>query len=352
LNPHTALHTLLQSGDPLLLLAPMQDVTDLPFWQLLTRYGGADLCVTEYFRVHPDSRLDPSILASITKNPTGRPVVAQMMGNDIPSLVRAARELEQHPVAAIDLNLGCPVPVVYRKCAGGGLLRDPERVDAILGALREAVTIPFTVKTRIGFDDPSVFEQMLPIYARHSLDLLTVHGRTVKEMYRSEVHYEYIARAVAAMPCPVVANGNVSSVHSAEEVLNLTGARGLMIGRAAIRNPWIFQQIRQHRRDEPIYQPTGREVLEYIQALYEAVCDPEVRETSQVQKMKKYLTYISDGVEPTGQFQHSIRRVITRADFFRICGEYLDHDSPVPHVPLRMATAVGVGAGDNSPVEG
>jgi len=352
LNPNTALHTLLQSGDPLLVLAPMQDVTDLPFWQLLTRYGGADLCVTEYFRVHPDSRLDPGILASITKNPTGRPVVAQMMGNDIPSLVRAARELEQHPVAAIDLNLGCPVPVVYRKCAGGGLLRDPERVDAILGALREAVTIPFTVKTRIGFDDPSVFEQMLPIYARHSLDLLTVHGRTVKEMYRSEVHYEYIARAVAAMPCPVVANGNVSSVHSAEEVLNLTGARGLMIGRAAIRNPWIFQQIRQHRRDEPIYQPTGREVLEYIQALYEAVCDPEVRETSQVQKMKKYLTYISDGVEPTGQFQHSIRRVITRADFFRICGEYLDHDSPIPHVPLRMATAVGVGAGDNSPVEG
>jgi nifR3 family TIM-barrel protein len=346
LNPHTALHTLLQSGDPLLFLAPMQDVTDLPFWQLLTRYGGADLCVTEYFRVHPDSRLDPNILASITENPTGRPVVAQMMGNDIPSLVRAARELQQHPVAAIDLNLGCPVPVVYRKCAGGGLLRDPQRVDAILEALREVVTIPFTVKTRIGFDDPSVFEEMLPIYARHSLDLLTVHGRTVKEMYRSEVHYEYIARAVAEMPCPVVANGNVSSVQSAEEVLTLTGARGLMIGRAAIRNPWIFQQIRQHRRGEPIYQPTGRELLNYVRALFEAVCDPQVREVSQVQKMKKYLNYISDGVEPTGQFQHSIRRVTTKADFFRICGEYLDHDSPVPHVPLRMATAAAVSGRD------
>ena len=317
----------------------MQDVTDLPFWQLMTRYGGADLYVTEYFRVHPDSRLDPNILASITENPTGCPVVAQMMGNDIPSLVRAAKELEQHPVAAIDLNLGCPVPVVYRKCAGGGLLRDPDRVDGILGALREAVTIPFTVKTRIGFDDPSVFEQMLPIYARHSLDLLTVHGRTVKEMYRGEIHYEYIARAVAAMPCPVVANGNVSSVHRAEETLALTGARGLMIGRAAIRNPWIFQQIRQHRRGEPIYHPTGREVLAYIHALYEAVCDPQVREVSQVQKMKKYLTYISDGVEPTGQFQHSIRRVVTRAEFFGICNEYLDHESPIPHVPLPMALA-------------
>src|SRR5580704_5932283 len=120
----------------------MQDVTDLRFWRLMARYGGADLYCTEYFRVHPDSRLDPDILASITENPTGRLVVAQMMGNDIPSLVRAAKELEKHPVAAIDLNLGCPVPVVYRKCAGGGLLREPHRVDEILGALRAAVRIP------------------------------------------------------------------------------------------------------------------------------------------------------------------------------------------------------------------
>jgi len=317
----------------------MQDVTDLPFWQLMTRYGGADLYVTEYFRVHPDSRLDPDILASITKNPTGRPVVAQMMGNDIPSLVRAAKELEKHPVAAIDLNLGCPVPVVYRKCAGGGLLREPARVDAILGALREAIAIPFTVKTRIGFDDPSVFEHMLPIYARHSLDLLTVHGRTVKEMYRSEVHYEYIARAVAAMPCPVVANGNVWTVTNAEDVLAITGARGLMIGRAAIRNPWIFQQIRQHRRGESIFLPTGRDVLSYIAALFEAVCHPAVREVSQVQKMKKFLNYITHGVEPTGQFQHTIRRVMTKADFFRVCAEYLDHNEPVPHEPLAALLA-------------
>ena len=319
----------------------MQDVTDLAFWRLMAIYGGADLYCTEYFRVHPDSRLDPGILASITENPTGQPAVAQMMGNDIPSLVRAAKELQQYPVAAVDLNLGCPVPVVYRKCAGGGLLRDPQRVDAILGALREAVTIPFTVKTRLGFDDPAVFEELLPIFARHSLDLLTVHGRTVKEMYHSAVHYDYIAHAVATLPCPVVANGNVSSAHSAAEVLALTGARGLMIGRAAIRNPWIFQQIRQHRRGEPIFRPTGRDVLAYVHALYDAVCAPDVREVSQVQKMKKYLNYISLGVEPTGQFLHLIRRVMTRADFFRICAEYLDHGAPVPHEPIPITMAAG-----------
>src|SRR5438034_2042126 len=216
-------------GDELLLaLAPMQDVTDLPFWKLMTAYGGADVYVTEYFRVHPTSNLEPWILRSITDNPTGRPVIAHMIGKDIQSLVHTAQALQQYPIVAVDLNLGCPAPVVYRKCAGGGLLREPERVDAILGALREAVTTKFTVKTRIGFDSPDVFDQLLPIFAKHSLDLLTVHGRTVKEMYRTEVHYDYIARAVAELPCPVLANGNVYSAQKAGEVVHVTGARGLM----------------------------------------------------------------------------------------------------------------------------
>src|SRR6059036_3810587 len=257
---------LLTGSSPILALAPMQDVTDLPFWKLISTYGGADIYFTEYFRVHATSNLDWHILKSITENPTGKPVIAQMIGNDIPSLVRTARELQQYPIAAVDLNLGCPAPIVYRKCAGGGLLREPARIDAILGALREAVSIKFTVKTRLGFDDPTVFDELLPIFAKHSLDLLTVHGRTVAEMYRSEVHYDFIARAVAAMPCPVMANGNVSSPASAAAVLAQTGARGLMIGRGAIRNPWLFDQIRQHRHGEPVRLPTGREVLAYIEA--------------------------------------------------------------------------------------
>ena len=314
----------------------MQDVTDLAFWKLMTRYDGADLYCTEYFRVHPDSRLDAHILSSITENPTGRPVVAQMMGNDIPGLVRAAKELQQYPIAAVDLNLGCPVPVVYRKCAGGGLLRDPQRIDGILGALRDAVTIPFTVKTRLGFEDSDRFDDLLAIFAKHSLDLLTVHGRTVKEMYRSVVHYDFIARAVAALPYPVLANGNVSSPETAAQVLALTGARGLMIGRAAIRNPWLFRQIREHRQGRPIYQPQGRDVLKYICDLYEAVCSPDVHEVSQVQKMKKYLNFIGLGVEPTGAFLHAIRRVMTKADFFRICAEYLDHSELMPLEPFGI----------------
>lgn len=332
---HEEFAAALRGPDPLLALAPMQDVTDLPFWRLMAGYGGADVYYTEYFRVHATSNLERYILRSITENPTGRPVVAQMIGNDIPALVRTAKELQQLPIVAVDLNLGCPAPVVYRKCAGGGLLREPQRVDAILGALRDAVSIKFTVKTRIGFDSPAVFDELLPIFAKHSLDLLTVHGRTVAEMYRSEVHYDHIARAVSAVPCPVLANGNVHSAASAESVLTQTRAQGLMIGRGAIRNPWIFSQIRQHLRGEPVKLPSGREVLRYIHELFDAVCTPGVREVSQVQKMKKYLNYLAVGVDPTGRFLHDIRRVTTRADFFRICAEHLEHDQLMPLEPFN-----------------
>ena len=333
-NHHEHFANLLSSSQPILALAPMQDVTDLPFWKLMAAYGGADIYYTEYFRVHADSNLEKYILKSIKENPTGRPIVAQMIGNDIPSLVRTARELQKYDIAAVDLNLGCPAPIVYRKCAGGGLLREPWRIDMILGALRDAVKVKFTVKTRLGFDSPDVFDQLLPIFAKHSLDLLTVHGRTVKEMYWSEVHYDFIARAVAEMPCPVIANGNVDSARTAAEVLKITGARGLMIGRGAIRNPWLFQQIRQQQNGEPLFIPSGREVLDYVRALYDAVSSPDVRELVQVGKMKKYLNFIGLGVEPTGQFLHQIRRVATKADFFRVCEEFLNHDQPMPLEPF------------------
>jgi len=327
---------LLRRPRPILALAPMQDVTDLPFLRLMREYGGADLYFTEYFRVYATSRLDRHILRSVVENPTGRPIVAQMIGNDIPALVRTAKELQQYPVAAIDLNLGCPAPVVYRQRAGGGLLREPRQVDAILGALREAIAIPFTVKTRLGFRDFSNYEELLGIFARHSLDLLTVHGRTVAEMYRSAVHYDSIARAVAAVPCPVLANGNIFSPAKAGRVLRETGARGLMLGRGAVRNPWLFDQIRRHLAGQPYALPTGRMVLEYVRQLFEAIGAPEFREATRVRAMKKYTNQIGLGVDAAGQFLHQIRRVTTRAEFFQVCEDFLSHNEPMPLEPFPL----------------
>lgn len=314
---------------PVLALAPMQDVTDLPFLRLMADRGGADLYFTEYFRVHATAQLERHTLRSITENPTGRPIIAQLIGNDPASLARAAKELQRYPVAGIDLNLGCPAPIVYRKCAGGGLLREPALVDRILGTLRDAVSVRFTVKTRVGFDDPSVFETFLGIFARHSLDLLTVHGRTVREMYRPIVHHDLIAEAVRAMRCPVLANGGVDTPSGALDVLARTGAKGVMVGRGAIRNPWLFGQIRAVLAGGCPGLPTGRDVLAYVRVLWDTTSPQGLIPAKQVQKLKKYLNFIGEGVEPTGRFLHDMRRVGTEEDLFRVCGEYMDHERPL-----------------------
>jgi tRNA-dihydrouridine synthase len=128
----------------------------------------------------------------------------------------------------------------------------------------------------------------------------------------------------------VLANGNVSSAPVAAAILQETGARGLMIGRGAVRNPWIFSQIRQQLLGRPVAHPTGREVLAYVHALYEAVCTPGVAEGPQVQKMKKYANFIGAGVDPSGRFLHDIRRATRREEFFQICERAMDHDEPMP----------------------
>jgi tRNA-dihydrouridine synthase B len=330
-TPSETFSNLLRCDAPLLALAPMQDVTTLEFMRVMARYGGPDVYWTEYFRVYPNSHPDKWILKSVTENPTGRPVVAQLIGNDIPALVRNAKLLQKYPVAAIDLNLGCPAPIVYRKCAGGGLLREPDRVDAILGALRDAVTVPFTVKTRIGFESPEEFDALLPLFAKHPIDLLTVHARTVTQMYRPGVRYDLIARAARELKCPVLANGNVHSAAQAKQLLSETCARGLMIGRGAIRNPWLFNQIRAEQRGEKIKLPTGRDVLAYTRELWEHEITPGVKESAQVQRMKKFMNFIGEGVGE--QFLFEIRRVATTADFFRVCEEFLNHDRPMPLEP-------------------
>lgn len=312
----------------------MQEVTDDAFWTLVHRYGGADVYWTEYFRVHSTSTPEKRILDAIVNNTTGRPVIAQMIGNDIPELVRTAKSLQAYPVAAIDLNLGCPAPIVYRKSAGGGLLREPQRIDAILGALRDAVRIKFTVKTRLGFSSVEEFDQLLPIYARHTLDALTVHARTVAQQYRLPVHYDRIRQAVETMACPVIANGHVHSAAQAQALLARTQARGLMIGRGAIRSPWLFNQIRQHLRGEAVTQPTGRDVWEYIRALWDSQAWFDKPEKAQCERMKKFLNYLGEGV--AGAFLHQIRRSQTADEFHGICREFLDHDQPMAMLPAEL----------------
>jgi tRNA-dihydrouridine synthase B len=313
----------LSPGLPLTALAPMQDVTDLAFMSVISHYGPPDYFFTEFFRVHAQSHPEAHILRSIDENATGRPVFAQLIGEDLNHLARTVAELQRHKIAGIDLNLGCPAPKVYKKNVGGGLLREPGRIDEILGALRAAVPGLLTVKMRIGFDDTANLDRILDLVNAHRVDLLTVHGRTVKEMYRSEVHYDVIARAVARARCPVLANGNVTSAARASAVLGETGAAGVMIGRHAIRNPWIFRQCREQFAGRPVTPVTLADVREYIGRLYRATTIPGLAAKLHVNKMKKYLNFVGQGVDPAGAFLHDMRRAESEAALFAVCDRHL-----------------------------
>jgi tRNA-dihydrouridine synthase len=325
-----ALPALIVPGQPLTALAPMQDVTTLEFMRVMAHYGAPDIFVTEFFRVHDMSRPEKHILRSIDDNQTGRPVFAQLIGESIPHLERTIALLLDHPVAGIDLNLGCPAPKVYKKNVGGGLLRDPQRVDTLLAALRQACPGLFTVKMRLGFDDTSPFDEILNSVRRHNIDLLTVHGRTVKGGYRSAVDYDLIAHAVRSVPCPVLANGNVTSARAAQQIVAHTNAAGVMIGRHAIRNPWIFSQCREAFGDKEITSHTLGDVHEYVERLYQATHRPDIPERAHVNRMKKFLNFVGQGVDREGRFLHDMRRSHTAGDLFEACSRHLLSDPLVP----------------------
>ncbi|MFU8894236.1 MAG: tRNA dihydrouridine synthase [Luteolibacter sp.] len=325
---------ILPENRPALVLAPMQDVTDLSFMRVIARRGAPDWFVTEYFRVHPISKPEAHILRSIRENTTGRPIYAQLIGRDPESLQRTIALLENEPIAGIDLNLGCPAPVVCRKDAGGGLLRDPATLDDLLGMMRAAVKGRFTVKTRLGFTSPEEFPKLLDVFRRHAIDGLTVHGRTVAERYQTPVHPDAIRPAVEALPCPVIANGNAVDVETARNLLTQTGAAGVMVGRGAIRNPWIFAQLDAALRGQPAFRPTHRDLLEYITDLYDelAAATETFDPLKHVQRMKRTLVYISQGIGD-GTFDHQIRRARSPDEFHTICRTHLDHAAPLPVLP-------------------
>ncbi len=301
----------------------MQDVTDLAFMRVIAHYGAPDYFFTEFFRVHAQSRPERHILRSIDENDSGRPVFAQLIGEDIPHMIRTVEALARHPIAGIDVNLGCPAPKIYRKNVGGGLLRDPGRIGEILASLRAAVPGLLTVKMRIGFEDTSHLDRILDLVNESQIDLLTVHGRTVREMYRGEVHYDQIARAAGRAHCPVLANGNVTSAERAAQVVRDTGSAGVMIGRHAIRNPWIFRQCREHFSSLPMSRILLEDVREYVDRLYRETRAPGIPERAHVNKMKKYLNFVGQGVDPLGAFLHDMRRAESEAALFEVCDRHL-----------------------------
>jgi tRNA-dihydrouridine synthase C len=306
---------------PCLYLAPMQDVSVLPFWRCLERRGGPDVYVTEYFRVHRESHPDRGILRSITAFETRRPVIAQMIGNEPADLVRTARFLEDHTPCA------------------GALLRRSDLIRRLVEGLRPEVRGSLTLKTRIGFSSPDEFDALLGLFGSLPVDGLAIHGRTVSEGYRSAVHVDAIARAVARLPFPVVANGSIVSAATARAMAGRTGAAGLMLGRGAIRDPWVFEATRAAFAGRETRRPTLRELGDYLSELTEEVRREGrfPREVDLVNRMKKFTNYIASGLAG-GTLREELRRATSLSEFRRSCQKHLDRDDPFPAEPEEDGT--------------
>lgn len=238
--------------DRAVLLAPLEDITDLSY-RLICRRMGADMVFTEFISSDGLVRDADKSIKKMRLYEEERPVGIQIFGSDLQQMVIAAQMAEEAGPDTIDINWGCPVRKVVSKGAGSGILKDIPKMIAITSAVVKAVKIPVTVKTRLGYDESDksiveVAERLQDV----GIAAITIHGRTRSQMYSGTADWTLIGQVKAnpRMKIPVIGNGDIDSPEKAREMFERYGVDGIMIGRAAIGNPWIFAAIKAYLEKE------------------------------------------------------------------------------------------------------
>lgn len=243
----------IQFGDRPLMLAPMEDVTDIGFRRLCKRYGAA-MVYTEFVSAEALVRSVKSTIDKLTISDDERPVGIQIYGRDAESMVEAARIVEQAGPDLIDINFGCPVKKVAGKGAGAGMLRDIPLMLKITRAVVDAVKIPVTVKTRLGWDAQNlVIEDLAEQLQDCGIAALTIHGRTRAQMYTGEADWTLIGKVKQnpRIHIPIIGNGDITTPEEARQAFERYGVDAVMIGRATFGHPWLFKEIRDYLDGRP-----------------------------------------------------------------------------------------------------
>ncbi len=238
-------------GERPLFLAPMEDVTNGPF-RLLCKEFGADMVTTEFVSSDALIRFVGKTQAKLSIAEAERPVAIQIYGRDVDSMVEAARICEAARPDVIDLNFGCPVKKVAGKGAGSGMLRNVPQLLAITRAVVQAVKLPVTVKTRLGWDhDSRIIVELAEQLQDCGIAALAIHGRTRSQMYTGEADWSLIGRVKEnpRMTIPIIGNGDITTPEKAREAFDRYGVDGVMVGRASIGAPWIFGEMKQFLRE-------------------------------------------------------------------------------------------------------
>lgn len=234
-------------GNRPVMLAPMEDVTDLSF-RLICKEQGADMVYTEFVSADALIRNINSTTRKLSIDPGERPTAIQIYGREVEPMVEAAKIVEEARPDILDINFGCPVKKVAGKGAGAGMLRDIPKMLEITRAVVNAVKIPVTVKTRLGWDHNSkIIVELAEQLQDCGIKALTVHGRTRSQMYTGDADWEMIARVKEnpRLTIPLIGNGDITTPEQVVEAFNRYGVDGVMVGRASIGAPWIFHDMKQ-----------------------------------------------------------------------------------------------------------
>ncbi len=295
------------------MLAPMQGLTNRGLRSLFIDLVRPDVVFTEYVQVKSSGRkvISENDRLEIRKTSGNIPLVVQLIGADVDAMVTAAGIAEDLGAEHININLGCPYGRMGKGSAGGKLLQDPPGLALLLAALRPVISGSFSVKLRAGFADPAELFPLLPLFEGSGIDFLIVHARTVVQRYSGSADHTITAEVVGKTSLPVIANGDIFTTADGLRVQKETNAAGLMLGRGAIGDPFLFQRLRGSHAAVSAPEERRAELCDYLQELVRVYQEMFCGEQQVLAKLKEVLAFI-----PDPELEHWIRRLKKAKNIF------------------------------------
>ncbi len=310
--------------DPPLFLAPMAGVTDRDFRLIVRRIGGVGVVAMEFISskaiVHGNKKTRELMFFSDEE----RPLAIQIYGSDAATMAEAARVVEELGADVCDINMGCPANKVLKGCAGAALMGDLDLARRIVRDVRRAITIPLTVKFRLGLDDGRRnYLELGRVCEAEGAAAVAMHARTARQMFDGEADWSHLARLKATLGVPVIGNGDVREPEDALRMLAETGCDGVMIGRGATRNPWLFRQIAARLSGGRITEPTLADRRELILSHFRMVAAREPS-TYALHKLRKFTGWYTHGLPHGRQLRQAINQLPDVPSFLAAVEQFFD----------------------------